>query len=60
MKEGITMNDSFIHVLVILLSMLAAIAIIVILNKTGLLTKLTNGQLFREGQDGHEANSITY
>lgn len=54
------MNDSFIHVLVILLSMLAAIAIIVILNKSGLLTKLTNGQLFREGQDGHEANSITY
>lgn len=54
------MNDSFIHLLVILLSVGGAILLLILLNKTGILTKLTNGELFREGQDNYEANKVTY
>lgn len=43
-----------------MLSICGAILLLVILNKTGLLTKLANGELFHEGQDNYEANKVTY
>lgn len=54
------MNESFVHALILAISLIGVIGLIVLLNKTGFLTKIADGSLWSSGQQNYEASHVTY